>query len=153
MNIDCLSPLIKTYFKAFCDKDLNTIANILSQNVSLKDWNNSVTSKQDVLDVFKSIFNTFLKIDVKIQSFLESDSKVYVEMVLELDDLIINVVDVFTIETVDSVFNDTDNLDEVFTSTKLPTSVSHACILNASSKFLTNSSSKNLIIEISAYKQ
>lgn len=103
MNLDYLPPLIKTYFEAFCAKDLNTIVNVLSENVSLKDWNNNATGKQDVLEVFKNIFNTFSKININVQSFSENGSKVYVEMIITLDDLNINVVDVFTIKKSDSI--------------------------------------------------
>ena len=61
------SQVVEDYLYFFENKDLESIAEILSENCCLSDWNvGKVAGKQNVLGVYSNIFNSVEKIECNI---------------------------------------------------------------------------------------
>jgi hypothetical protein len=56
--------LLDTYFSAFSKKNIEKIAELISEDVVLKDWNIHEIGKADVLEATRQIFSTINKIEV-----------------------------------------------------------------------------------------
>ena len=86
--------LINSYFDAFTKKDIKLIEDILSDDITLKDWNVTAFNKKNVLEVFKNIFESFKIIKVDIVDTISQDNKVAVHICISLDETLVQVVDV-----------------------------------------------------------
>ena len=53
------------YFSAFSNKDLEGLSEVLSDDVSLKDWEMRADGKEAVLAASKNIFDAVNKIEIK----------------------------------------------------------------------------------------
>lgn len=48
--------IVEAYFQAFQLKDLNSVGNLLSENITLVDWDISANGKKEVLSAIAEIF-------------------------------------------------------------------------------------------------
>ena len=58
--------LIKTYFQAFSNKNIEKLERLFSDEVILKDWEISVEGKKEVLEANKNIFNSVDSISAEL---------------------------------------------------------------------------------------
>ena len=62
-----MTDLIKTYFEAFNNKDLETLSELYADNVILNEWNENIfTGKEAVLKANKNLFEKFNKINIEV---------------------------------------------------------------------------------------
>ena len=70
------------YFDAFNRGDLESVGNILSDDVSLQDWNISVMGKELVLREFLNIFKSFDALMLDVLQMYEIDNVVIAELTI-----------------------------------------------------------------------
>ena len=58
--------LIKTYFQAFSNKNIEKLERLFSDEVILKDWEISAEGKKEVLEANKNIFNSVDSISAEL---------------------------------------------------------------------------------------
>ena len=87
------------YFKTFERKDIDALADMFHEDISLKDWNISAQGKPDVIQANKEIFNNINKITVNVQNMYISIEKRTVVAELQIladDEPPLPVVDIIT---------------------------------------------------------
>ena len=90
-----LKQITEDYFRAFQNKDIKQIRNLLSLNVSLRDWEFEVTGLDSVMLIYKRIFKNANAIQVDLFNLNIRGSIVMAELSIVIDDLpILRVVDV-----------------------------------------------------------
>jgi len=102
-----MEKLIKTYFQAFSNKNIEKLERLFSDEVILKDWEISVEGKKEVLEANKNIFNSVDSISAELNE-LYLDNLVAVcliEITINKED-ILKVIDVIK-------FNDEMKIIEV----------------------------------------
>ena len=99
------SQIVEDYFYFFENKDIEEIAEILSDDCCLTDWNvGEIIGKDKVVEVFFGIFNSIENIVVDITHIHEDISGILIcEMVLHADDEAMLVVDVFEFDNDDKI--------------------------------------------------
>lgn len=85
MNMDYKEKL-ESYFKAFSNKDIDTLSQMFSDDVTLVDWENNVSGKSDVLEVNKKIFDSSPQISVTPIQYYESDKSYAIKIEVEISD-------------------------------------------------------------------
>jgi len=73
------------YFKAFSNKDINSIDSMLASNVRLKDWDISVKGKESVLQAMHNIFDSVDSIKVTVLEMYQEEYSIASEL-----DILIN---------------------------------------------------------------
>tara|TARA_B110000444_G_scaffold261004_1_gene310426 strand:+ start:14753 stop:15082 length:330 start_codon:yes stop_codon:yes gene_type:complete len=92
-----LKSIVNTYFKLFESKDIRGLSNLLSDDVSLSDWETNVKSKKAVLFELNKIFNSVNVIKITLNQYLESNNSAICIISINIDNLgILNVLDIFT---------------------------------------------------------
>lgn len=64
--------LLEKYFEVFSNKDLESLSEMFSEDVTLIDWENNASSKEEVLAVNRKIFESTTKISVTPIQYYES---------------------------------------------------------------------------------
>jgi ketosteroid isomerase-like protein len=85
MNMDYKEKL-ENYFKAFSNKDVDALSKMLSNDVTLIDWENNASGKTDVLEVNKKIFDSSPQISVTPIQYYESDKSYAIKIEVEISD-------------------------------------------------------------------
>jgi len=94
-----LKEIATQYFETFSRKDLNGLASMFTDTVTLRDWERSASGKVDMLAANKSIFDAVDTITVTPMALYEDSNTVTAEIeVLVNDDTRLLVVDVITFE-------------------------------------------------------
>ena len=97
--ISMLQDLSKMYFQLFEKKDLYKISEMLSENVTLKDWSFSCIGKESVVNAFQNIFNTVNSIEIKIINIFTDKSVVISELnIITENNISESVVDIITFD-------------------------------------------------------
>jgi len=92
-----LEDIARSYFTAFEQKQLETLEGMFHENVSLKDWNISVSGKQDVLGANAEIFKAVNSLRVNVDNLHVNDMTVIAELsIFANDDPVLPVVDIIT---------------------------------------------------------
>ena len=78
--------IIKRYFEAFSNKDVETLRQLFAENVKLRDWAIMAAGRNKVIDANRTIFNSFDKITVEIVSICTNENTVSCEILIDLDD-------------------------------------------------------------------
>tara|TARA_R100000008_G_scaffold66975_1_gene44032 strand:+ start:3204 stop:3545 length:342 start_codon:yes stop_codon:yes gene_type:complete len=92
-----LEDIARSYFTAFEQKQLETLGDMFHENVSLKDWNISVSGKQDVLGANDEIFKSVNSLRVNVDNLHVNDMTVIAELsIFANDDPVLPVVDIIT---------------------------------------------------------
>ena len=86
MKID-YKQILKKYFRAFSNKDVETLSNLFNDDIHLIDWNVESMGKDNVLDTNQSIFNSVETIKVFVNSIYENQKD---KSFLCLIDIVIN---------------------------------------------------------------
>ena len=81
------------YFRLFEERNLEGLAKIYDDEIHLIDWNGEWSSKRDVLEMNKSLFNNN-KISVKIIQIQNVDKKAYCKIEIQVNDDLLKVMDV-----------------------------------------------------------
>jgi hypothetical protein len=90
-----LKQISEDYFRAFQNKDINKIRNLLSLDVSLRDWEFEVTGVNSVISIYERIFKNANVIQVDVFNLNIRESIVMAELCIVIDELpILRVVDV-----------------------------------------------------------
>ena len=62
-----MTDLVKTYFEAFNNKDLNTLSELYADNVILDEWNENIfVGKDAVLNANKELFDKYTNVNIEI---------------------------------------------------------------------------------------
>ena len=96
-----LKKISSEYFSAFQKKEISKIADMLSLDVSLSDWEFSVNGLENVVKVYKKIFSTASKIEVEIINLISEKSFIVAELRIVINNLT-------TLEVVDILEYDCD---------------------------------------------
>ena len=75
-----------SYLKNFSNKNLTEIKNVMSESVTLRDWDAEAFGKTDVVDFMDGLFSKFDTIDVEVHNVFDSRNTVIVEMTITLED-------------------------------------------------------------------
>jgi hypothetical protein len=80
--------LLITYFSAFSKKDIEKVAELISEDVVLKDWNIHEIGKANVLEATRKIFSTIDRIEVTpvcFYSISETSFAIQIEIRMDLN--------------------------------------------------------------------
>lgn len=97
MNLlsNMLKKISSEYFSAFQKKEIIKIAEMLSLDISLSDWEFSANGLVNVIEVYKEIFGTISKIEVRIINLVSENSFVFAELQIVINNVTtLKVVDV-----------------------------------------------------------
>lgn len=94
--------IIRKYLNAFEAKDINSLSNLLSSNVTLRDWELSAAGKAKVLSANQNIFDSCESIKISIVNLFANNHIALAEI-----NITINSTD--TIKVVDIYEFDSDN--------------------------------------------
>jgi len=72
--------IAKNYFSYFKNKDIEKLASLFSNKISLKDWNIELNGIKDVIDQNKIIFNDLGQFDLIINNIYEIDKIIFAEI-------------------------------------------------------------------------
>ncbi len=86
--------LTKQYFKYFSNKDIDSLSELFSEDITLKDWSVSASGKEQVLNVIKSIYNTSEQIAITPCLLVGDDEVIMAEILIHINSDILEVVDV-----------------------------------------------------------
>lgn len=75
-----------SYLENFSNKNLTEIKNVMSESVTLRDWDAEAFGKTDVVDFMAGLFSKFDTIDVEVHNVFDSKNTVIVEMTITLED-------------------------------------------------------------------
>lgn len=80
--------IAKNYFSYFKNKDIEKLASLFSNKISLKDWNIELNGIKDVIDQNKIIFNDLGQFDLIINNIYEIDKIIFaeIEIITEKDE-------------------------------------------------------------------
>jgi len=95
-----MKPIVEQYFKAFANKDLNTLAELYDDNVVLWEWGENIfMGKENVLKANESLFQTETDLRLIVQRSAEADEfSSFHELMIHLsNNRMVTVVDVITI--------------------------------------------------------
>tara|TARA_B100000131_G_scaffold323119_1_gene379946 strand:+ start:8939 stop:9331 length:393 start_codon:yes stop_codon:yes gene_type:complete len=99
ISVEDLESLAADYFLIFANKDLKSLASVLSDDVVLRDWEITATGKQEVLSANENIFNAFENIEVSIEKMYVCDMTVIAEITINLDTETILVTDIIEFDS------------------------------------------------------
>ena len=93
--------LVKEYFKAFSNKDIDKLSEMLADNVELKDWDIDITGKNEILEHNRQFFNSISTIDIQVTGLVNiSEDYVMADISILIDNTIsLNVQDRITFNT------------------------------------------------------
>jgi ketosteroid isomerase-like protein len=77
-----LKQLATTYFEMFSRKDLDGLADMFTDDVTLRDWTRSASGKNDMLAANKDIFDSVNTITATPVALYEEDDAVVAEIVI-----------------------------------------------------------------------
>ena len=77
--------IIKRYFEAFSNKDVEALRQLFAENVKLRDWAIMAAGRNKVIDANRTIFNSFDRINVEIVSTCTNENIVSCEILIDLD--------------------------------------------------------------------
>jgi limonene-1,2-epoxide hydrolase len=99
------SQIVEDYLDFFENKDIEGISEVISDECSLRDWNiRTVTGKENIMDIYKNIFDSGVTIDVNIVHIHEDITGILsCEMELTIDDELLLVVDIFEFDEDDKI--------------------------------------------------
>jgi hypothetical protein len=75
---------LENYFENFSNKNISKLEEMFSQDITLKDWNISVSGKENVLDANKNIFDSVESIKVTPIAFYSNSDTSYAVRILIL---------------------------------------------------------------------
>ena len=102
--------MINRYFDAFESKDLDTISDMLADDVVLKDWNIQKKGKNEVVDAYRMIFDGVEEIKVDVRDTLQNNKVYIVVFFLDLkvsktNTLKLKVCDIITTDLEDKIIS------------------------------------------------
>lgn len=88
------------YFKAFSDKDIDSLSKMFSDQISLVDWNISAIGKKKVVDINQNIFDNVKTIKVTpIDFYCNSNTSYAIKILIIIDeDETLNVIDIINFD-------------------------------------------------------
>ncbi|EJP71330.1 MAG: hypothetical protein NT01SARS_1137 [SAR86 cluster bacterium SAR86A] len=92
--------LVTKYFEDFCNKDLEKLSDIFSEEITLQDWDIHAEGKQKVLEANKNIFNSVDTISVNLNQLYIDDNVAtcIIEIVINNKETL-KVIDIIKIDT------------------------------------------------------
>jgi predicted ester cyclase len=90
--------LIDKYFKAWNNKEIIQLKNMVSEDIYIKDWDNEAFGVTEFLNLNKKIFRDFDTIQANVLSIISDDEKVFARLKIQLNSEFIEVVDYFEIK-------------------------------------------------------
>ena len=98
--------LILDYFNKFAAKDLNSLEEMFSHDVSLRDWEISSKGIEAVLRSNKGIFDSIDTISVEVLNTYENTQSIACEILIHINnDETLRVVDVITFNSLGKISN------------------------------------------------
>lgn len=89
--------IVRNYFAAFSNKDIDGLSSMFTDDVILKDWENSAQGRAVVLAVNKDIFDAVDTIEIKVINLAENPLNTLMFAEIEViinNDVKLNVVDI-----------------------------------------------------------
>ncbi len=81
-----LENLANEYFKAFSNKEIDTLSKLYSEEVNLRDWKVDINGLENVLNANKETFRKLPNIKINLISIASTNNKVFSEIIIDLDD-------------------------------------------------------------------
>jgi hypothetical protein len=101
-----LKTLSRKYFNLFSKKSIGRIAEMLSENVALNDWEVACLGKKEVLSVTQSIFDNVESIDIKIINIYREGNSVIAELNIVINNSTMeSVLDIITFDDNKKIIN------------------------------------------------
>jgi|LWDU01.1.fsa_nt_gi hypothetical protein len=101
-----LKTLAKKYFNLFSKKSIGRIAEMLSENVVLNDWETTCSGKEEVLNATQSIFDNVESIDIKLVNIYCEGNSVIAELNIVINNSIMeSVLDIITFDNNKKIIN------------------------------------------------
>tara|TARA_Y100001978_G_C23386017_1_gene287790 strand:- start:22 stop:360 length:339 start_codon:yes stop_codon:yes gene_type:complete len=95
-NSNINEKIVKNYIEAFNRKDINFIREILTEDVCLKDWIVNLNGMDNVINMFKEIFNNNDLLKIKLINLISDNDHFAAEIEIEISDKeLLEVVDIF----------------------------------------------------------
>jgi hypothetical protein len=85
---------VKNYFKAWREKSIESLSDLLSEDVVLKDWEINVSGIKNVLEANSKIFTSVQKLDVSVESLAFNENIAFCKITVHADDDKIPAVDI-----------------------------------------------------------
>jgi ketosteroid isomerase-like protein len=96
--------LVREYLDAYAKKDLDAIARLLDQDVTLQDWNIGVAGKEAVLEETRKNFESARSIEISIREIFESADGVAAQLSIVVNGSVaLDVVDVLSFDAVGKI--------------------------------------------------
>lgn len=100
-----LKNLAKNYFKLFSNKNIELIAEMFSEEISLNDPNLSIIGKKEVVNATQNIFNNAEKLHVEIKNLYQDNRVVIAELEIYLNKNMIKIVDIIKFDKSDKIIS------------------------------------------------
>lgn len=88
--------LTDKYFEAFLNKDVETLNELYSNNITLIDWNINVNGKEEVLLANQGLFD--LDFTLEVHNTNQSEDKTFNEITITIGEEVLNIMDVITFD-------------------------------------------------------
>jgi len=89
-----LKDKVLKYINAFSSKDVNTISCMISDDILIEDWNETISSRHNAILFFKKIFESANEIKVEISDVWNDANVVIARIQIQIDRASLDVVDV-----------------------------------------------------------
>lgn len=85
-NDHSFSQICNEYFNRFANKDTEGLANMFSENITLRDWEQTAEGKEALLTSLDKLFNAVKQIDIRVISQYSKGDTVISELEIFIDD-------------------------------------------------------------------
>lgn len=85
------------YFNSWSNKDINSLDNYLDDNCKLKDWENNLNNKSEILKQ-NEVFFKENKISLNVLDVVSEGKIVFADLEITINEEVVNVVDKLTFE-------------------------------------------------------
>ena len=92
-----IKTLIKNYFTAWNMQDINALKMLVTEDISLKDWELEVNGIEDFIIANKKIFSDNIDINADVQNITVSDKSCFALIKLKVESSHLDVIDYFTL--------------------------------------------------------
>lgn len=89
-----IKKIANDYFKAFSEKDIDTLRDLFAPNVSLTDWESTVTGRVAVVEAVEKIFSAANTLAVHTQSIHQDGQTILAQIKVVINDELLHVLDV-----------------------------------------------------------
>jgi len=89
--------IAEKYLNAFGSKDIDKLSDLYSDDVTLRDWETTITGKDNLLKANKDFFDTVQNLDVVVGGLCINHATIAAEIIIHIDDESLLVTDIITV--------------------------------------------------------